>query len=294
MLAVLAAAVGALMLMVGSAYLYYRFEWKALGIFAVLIASAVLVSGRMADLPLVTGPFLLGGVGGYTYKKGKSFEFYILTTSIALSLLVTGFFYYLAYYQNVDFIGMMRGELVKAMKMGGAPADIMQQFLAEFDASRDDMIARVPFSSFLNSLLISALSFLIMGRFLTRTVLAGAVAGLESFRLNDYFIFVLIGGLAAYLLIDKSEYLILHSAGLNVALIAALLYFVQALGLIKFFLMRRGLPGYFLPLGLTVMLIAGIWMALFMFIMLAGVGALDVWADFRKRITDGTNKKDTE
>ncbi len=282
------------MLMVGSAYLYYRLEWKALVIFAVLIGSVVLVSGRAADLPLVAAPFLLGGVGGYTYKKGKSFEFYILTTSIALSVLVTGFFYYLAFYQNVDFIGMLRGEMAKVMDMGGAPAEIKQQFLAEFDASRSDIIARVPFSSFLNVLVISGLGFLIMGRFLTRTAQAGAVAGLESFRLNDYFIFALIGGLAAYLLIDKSEYLILHSAGLNVALIAALLYFVQALGLIKFYLIKRGLPGYFLPLGLTVMLITGIWMALFLFIMLAGLGALDVWADFRKRINADTNKKDIE
>lgn len=294
MLAVLAAAVGAIMLMVGSAYLYYRLEWKALVIFAVLIGSVLLVSGRAVDLPLVAGPFLLGGIGGYTYKKGKSFEFYILTSSIALSILVTGFFYYLAYYQDVDFIGMVRGEMARIMEMGGAPDDIRRQFLAEFDGSRDDIIARVPFSSFLNSLVISALGFLMMGRFLSRTAQAGAVAGLEFFRLNDYVIFVLIGGLTAYLLIDKSEYLILHSAGLNIALIAALLYFVQALGLIKFFLIKRGLPGYFLPLGLAVMLITGIWMALFLFIMLAGLGALDVWADFRKRITDSTNKKDIE
>ncbi len=294
MFAFLAAAIGALMLMAGSAYLYYRLEWKALAIFAVLIGSVLVVTGRVADMPLVAGPFLLGGVGGYTFKNGKSFEFYMLTASISLSLLVTGLFYYLAYYQNVDFAGMLRGELVKIMEMGGAPDDIKRQFLAEFDVSRNDIMARVPFSSFLNSMVLSGLGYLVIGRFLSKTVQAGAVAGLESFRLNDYFIFVLIGGLAAYLLIDKSEYLILHSAGLNIALIAALLYFVQALGLIKFFLIRRGLPGYFLPLGLTVMLIAGIWMALFLFIILAGLGALDVWADFRKRITAGTDKKDTE
>ncbi|HNW30431.1 MAG TPA: DUF2232 domain-containing protein [Spirochaetota bacterium] len=294
MLAVLAAAVGALMLMVGSAYLYYRLEWKSLILFAVLIGSMVLVSGRVADLPLVMAPFLLGGVGGYTYKSGKSFEFYLLTTSIVLSVIVSGFFYYLTFYQNVDFVGLLRGELVRVLEMGGAPADIKQQFMAEFDASRNDIIARVPFSSFLNVMVISGLGFLVMGRFLTRTAQAAAVEGLESFRLNDYFIFALIGGLAAYLLIDKSEYLILHSAGLNIALIAALLYFVQALGLIKFFLIKRGLPGYFLPLGLTVMLLTGIWIALFLFIMLAGLGALDVWADFRKRITAGPGNKDTK
>ena len=294
MLAVLAAAAGALMLMVGSAYLYHRLEWKAMAVFAVLIGSVMALTGRVMDLPLVAAPFLLGGVGGYTLKKGKSFEFYLLTTSVALSVLVTGFFYYMAYYQNVDFIGMMRGELVRIMDAGGAPEDIKRQFLAEFDASRGDIIARVPFSSFVNAVVFSGIGYLVMERFLKRMAPVKVGAGLEWFRLNDYFIFVLIAGLAAYLLIDKGEYPVLHSAGLNIALAAALLYFVQALGLIKYFLIQRGLPGYFLPLGLAVMLIAGMWMALFLFIMLAGLGALDVWADFRKRMTGKTDKKDTD
>lgn len=294
MLAVLAAAAGALMLMVGSAYLYHRLEWKALAVFALLIGSVMALTGRVMDLPLVAAPFLLGGVGGYTLKKGKSFEFYLLTTSVALSVLVTGFFYYMAHYQNVDFIGMMRGELVRIMDAGGAPEDIKRQFLAEFDASRGDIMARVPFSSFVNAVVFSGLGYLVMERFLKRMAPVKAGAGLEWFRLNDYFIFVLIAGLAAYLLIDKGEYPVLHSAGLNIALAAALLYFVQALGLIKYFLIQRGLPGYFLPLGLAVMLIAGMWMALFLFIMLAGLGALDVWADFRKRMTGKTDKKDTD
>lgn len=288
------AAAGALMLIVGSAYMYYRLEWKALVIFAAMSGTVMLITGRVVDLPLVAGPFLLGGVGGYIFKKGKSFEFYLLTTTVVLSVLIAGFFFYMALYQHVDFIGLLRGELVRLMEIGGAPNDIRQQFLTEFDSARSDIIARVPFSSFLNSMVISGLSYLAIRRFLMHTAQAHAVEGLESFRLNDYFVFVLIAGLAAYLLIDKSEYLILHSAGLNIALMAALLYFVQALGLLKFFLIKRGLPGYFLPLGLTVMLLTGVWVALFLFIILAGFGALDVWADFRKRLTDDGNNKDAE
>ena len=106
------------------------------------------------------------------------------------------------------------------------------------------------------------------------------------FRLNDYFIFVLIAGLAAFrsqLLIDKSNYSVLYSAGLNIALVAALLYFMQALGVVKFFMIKRGVPGYVLPLAAAGMLIHGhVRSRCSCLIMLAGVGALDVWADFRK------------
>jgi hypothetical protein len=283
-IALLLAAAGGLMLMVGSAFMYYRLEWKALLIFAVLITAALVAAGRSFDAPLMIAPFLLGGIGGYTFKKGKSFGFFLLTTSFPLALLFTGFFYFLMIYQNVDFIGMLRGEMVKFMNAAGAPDDIKGQMLSEFDASRGDMIARVPFSSFLNSVALSGLGYAIIRRFFFRVERVSAGPGLESFRLNEYFIFVLIAGLAAYLLIDKSDYPVLHSGGLNVALIAALLYFVQALGLIKYLLLKRGLPGYILPLGLSVVLIMGIWIALFLFVFLAGFGALDVWADFRTMI----------
>lgn len=270
--------------MVGSAFMYYKFEWKALLIFAVLIAAELFATGRSFDAPLVIAPFLLGGIGGYTFKNGKGFGFFLLAASFSLAVLFAGFFYYLMIYQNVDFIGMLRGEMVTFMNAAGAPDDIKGQMLSEFDASREDIIARIPFSSFLNSVALSGLGYVIIKRFFLRVNRVAAGPGLESFRLNEYFIFALIAGLAVYLLIDKSDYAALHSGGLNVALIAALLYFVQALGLIKYLLLKRGLPGYILPLGLSVILIMGIWMALFLFIFLAGVGALDVWADFRTMI----------
>lgn len=290
MIAFLAATVGGLMLMIGSAFMYYRLEWKALLIFALMIVTALFVMGRSFDFPLVTAPILLGGIGGYTFKHGKSFGFFLLTTSFSLAVIFAGFFYYLMIYQNVDFIGMLRGEMVKFMNSAGAPDDIKNQLLSEFDASRGDMIARVPFSSFLNSMLLAGLGYVLIKRFFYRVAQVAGGPGLESFRLNEYFIFALIAGLAAYLLIDKSDYAVLHSAGLNVVLIASLLYFVQTLGIIKFILLKWGLPGYILPLGLSVILIMGIWMAMFLFVLLAGAGALDVWADFRKMISKNEPK----
>jgi hypothetical protein len=283
---VFAAAVGGLMLMIGCAFLYYRLEWKAIIVCAALPAVTVAATGRISDMPLMAAPVLLGCLGGFTFKKGKSLEFFLLTASVALALIFTGVFFYLMLYEKVDFIGMLRAEMVKVLGATGAPADIKTELLAEFDGSRDDMIARVPFSAFVNAMVTAAIGYAIIRRFLVRLVGIVPGNGLEMFRLNDYFIFVLIAGLAALvvsqLLIDKSSYAMLHSAGLNIALSSALLYFVQALGVIKFLMMKRGMPVYIFPLAIAGMLIMGMWAAMFMLVMLAGVGALDVWADFRK------------
>jgi hypothetical protein len=281
---VLAAAIGGLMLMLGCAFLYYRLDWKAIVICVALPAVTVALTGHVSDIPLMTAPALLGCLGGYTFKRGKSLEFFLVTASVSLAVIFASVFYYLMVYQNVDFIGMLRGEMVKFLGEAGAPDDIKTQFLAEFDSARGDLIARVPFSAFVNGMAMAAIAYTVIRRFLGRLVGIVPGNGLEMFRLNDYVIFVLIAGLGVYLLIDKSNYPVLHSAGLNIALASALLYFVQALGVVKFLMMKRGMPGYILPLAVFGIMIMGIWVAMFLFILLTGVGALDVWADFRKLV----------
>ncbi|MBN1497604.1 MAG: DUF2232 domain-containing protein [Spirochaetes bacterium] len=284
MIAVFAALAGGIMLTIGAAYMYYRLEWKAVIICAILVGTSMAVSGRAIDAPLLTAPFLVGCLAGYVFKKGKSFEFYLITISFALTAIFAGFFYYMMIVQNVDFIGMLREEMARFLASTGAPDDIRNGMLSEFDSSRNDIVARVPFSAFINSMAMAGIAYMMIRWVFSRMGQAVRGAGLEFFRLNDYFIFVLIGGLSVFLLVDKSDYPMLSSGGLNALLIAALLYLVQALGVIKFILIKRGIPTYVMPLAITAFMIAGLWTALFLFILLAGFGALDVWADFRKLV----------
>jgi len=60
------------------------------------------------------------------------------------------------------------------------------------------------------------------------------------------------------------------------------LYLMQAIGIAKFLLARKGLPRFLLPIGLLAVLFFGVEAALFVSIILASLGALDFWADFRK------------
>lgn len=282
MISVLAALIIGLGLIVGVAYLYHRYEWKAVLPGAAAVILMTVISGEVTGLPFVITPLVLGTIGGYTFKKGKSFTFFLVTSACSLALIFGGYFYAMMFFEKIDFVGMLRGELVKFLNTARAPEDIKSQFLADFDGSKEDIIARVPFSSFLNAVILAGIAFVVVRRFFSRMPNVGAVPGLEYFKLNEYFIFVLIAGLGLYLLIDKTNYGVLSNAGLNAVLISAVLYFVQALGIVKFHLIKRGAPAYILPLVLVTMTIMGIWILFFLFILLAGFGTLDVWADFRK------------
>ena len=124
-------------------------------------------------MPLMVAPVLMGCLGGFTFKKGKSFEFFLITASVSLALIFTGVFYYLMLYQNVDFIGMLRVEMVKILGAAAHRRTSKPQLLAEFDGSRSDIIARVPFSAFANSLVMARIGFTIIRTFFGRMTGAG-------------------------------------------------------------------------------------------------------------------------
>ncbi|OHD69598.1 MAG: hypothetical protein A2W19_00910 [Spirochaetes bacterium RBG_16_49_21] len=286
-LVLLAAAAVGLIIVAGSAYLYYRLEGKSLFVFAILICAAVIAGGSLSYIPLMSTPFILGGIGGFTFRKGKSLEFYLVAATVILAVLSAGFFYYYLLFLKVDFFGMQREVIARSLDAARVPADIREEWLEAFDQSK----YLVPFGITANSLVLSSVSYIFINNALTRILNAGKVAGLEYFRLSEYCIFALIAGLAVFLLIDTADYPLLHITGLNLMLAAALFYFVQGLGVIKFLLMRRGVPVYIIPLtfaGLLFMGFAGIWALMFLSVLIAGLGALDIWADFRN-----LTKKDT-
>ena len=95
-------------------------------------------------------------------------------------------------------------------------------------------------------------------------------------------IFVLIASLAAVVFIKDDLSLYAKLAGLNTLLVITVLYFVQALGIIKFFLLKKGLPVIILPMFFIFLGSLSIMAFAFSVFILSGYGALDVWTDFRK------------
>jgi uncharacterized protein YybS (DUF2232 family) len=271
-----------LILVLSSAYLFYRWEWKAFIIFIPIIAVTVYPGSLSGDVATFLAPIILGGTGGYTFKKEKSLMFYTLIVSLSLTVLFSANYYQLKLVENIDILDQSKVEMMKMIETSKVPEDQKKELLGDFDMWLEMMKDIIPFGTFIYSVLFSALSFYVVKSFLQRTVGAKAISGLELFRLNDYFIFVLIAGWAVVLLIDKSDYYIPYLTGLNCALIATLLYIIQSLGVIKFYLMKRGFPPYLAPLFLVLLVLMGKEVTAFGAILLAGLGTLDFWADFRK------------
>ena len=69
---------------------------------------------------------------------------------------------------------------------------------------------------------------------------------------------------------------------MNIALIASVFYFIQAIGVIKFYILKKGWPTYTLPMMFMMILVLGGGGIVFFSVLLAGFGSLDLWADFRK------------
>ena len=97
---------------------------------------------------------------------------------------------------------------------------------------------------------------------------------LALWRPREELIWVLIAALALGLLADGW----LADLALNAAVLMALLYGAQGVAVLRFYARRQGVPLLVeLIFYLALLLVAGL-----AFIMLAGIGVLDTWFDWRR------------
>jgi hypothetical protein len=139
----------------------------------------------------------------------------------------------------------------------------------------------LPFITFIYSLLIGSLSFFFLKKFFLKKD-GERMKALEFFKMNDYIIFALIGSWALFLILDSTSNPVSSIVSLNIALMLSVLYAVQAIGIAKFFLIRKGLPVFILPVLIFLVILLGASAFMFTAILLTGIGTLDLWADFRK------------
>ncbi|MBN1532647.1 MAG: DUF2232 domain-containing protein [Spirochaetes bacterium] len=270
---------GGLVLTLGAALIVYRWGWPAAGAMALLASVSLFVPEFDIGKAGLFAPILVGFAAGHTIRTGKTITWYLVAASLLLSLLFSGQFYYQTGIQGADVLGQLKAQFEQTIRGSDAPEDLRDAMIVQFNGWVDGTGREIiPFLFFMNGLVFAALAFPFLG-LLFRRMSGAQVRGLEFFRLHDYAIFALIVGWGAVLLFGGGP---LRSAGLNIALAASVLYLVQALGVVKFLLVKRGLPAFLLPLILAITLIAGFAVLGFVLVLLAGLGALDFWADFRK------------
>lgn len=290
MISILLASLLGFVFLFSGAYFFYRWGWRALYLFLPVAVAAVVLGflggeGRGADnAAIMLSPLFIGATAALSFRSGRSLEFFVLVTSLSLTLVFTGNYLFLKYARNTDLVAESRDRIVDVVKTADIAESEKKEFLSRTDQTLDTLRNIVPFAYFMNSLAVSLICWLTLRLLHSRLPGPGVpeIKGIEYFKLNDYFIFILIFGWLAVLLVDKKSYYPVYAAGLNLALIFSALYLMQAIGIAKFFLARKGIPRMVLPAALLGILFFGVEAALFVSIILTSLGAIDFWADFRK------------
>lgn len=293
--------IAGVILTICSAFIFYKWGWVSLALFAPAALIPVVLNGYEGGLSLYTLPLIAGTAGGYCFRKSSGLDFFISVTAILFAVVFTADFYFLKEVKGYDIVEtgkvevvklleQSRGEMEKAFEQYKTPEENRKKLRDDFNTSLQIIQDRkwvqfakdmIPFSAFIYSLFVTSFSFLLMKKVFMKKQ-GTSVRALELFRLNDYFIFSLIAGWGAFLLLDKSRFPAVTAAALNIALAASVLYIIQALGVIKFFIIKKGMPVVLLPMMILTLLVLGPSILVFAMIIFIGIGTLDLWGDFRK------------
>jgi hypothetical protein len=272
----------ALLCVLGSSFLSFKWRFKALFVQAPLGLAAFIVGYFLDNALFFAAPIFLGAFAGYTLEAGKSLQFFVLISAFITSLLYTGNFYYLKEVKNIDMMQTAKEIMTETFNA----SDLSNEKKTEMTASLNQIMSItkkiIPFSTFIYSLFFSFLTFFVVKVFLSKLKDLSKIKGIESFKVHDYTVFILIAGIAVILYFDAKINPVIFIIGLNAVLITATLYFLQAMGIIGFFLAKKGFPLYIIPVFIGLILFAGMGVVIFTTIIFAGLGTLDLWADFRK------------
>lgn len=270
-----------LAILAGSILAGYRLGW-----WAALLLLALPLAAAGTGPEALSGPafsIIAGVVAGVSFREGRSLQFYLLVVTISTTAVFVGGYYFLLYAQNVDLVQLSVEAMEEAFRQSGLQGaeekEMMEVALLWMQKYGRSLF---PFSSFIYALFMAFLVYAMVAVWFVKVPSSVQGPGIERFRLHDVVILLPIVGWGVFLLVDSDSVPVISMIGLNAGLIGLTLYFVQALGVIKSVLLRRGWPTYILPLGFFLLLLLGGPFTFFVIVMLAGVGTLDYWADFRK------------
>jgi hypothetical protein len=292
--------IAGVILTISVAFIFYRFGWISTVFFIVLSIVPFFFKGYEDIFTFYILPLIAGTLGGYCFKKGLGLDFFITVSSLLFAIAVTADYHILKYVKEYDFIDHSVVETVQLLnenkiKMGqvfdqyNVSEGDKKIFFESIDAYIDILNDRkwvqfakdmLPFAAFFYSILLTGFSFFLMKKFFMKKF-GEEVKALEFFRVNEFIIFILIAGWGVFIMIDKGQYPVITIIALNSGLAASVLYTIQALGIMKFFIMKRKLPVIILPFIIITLSLVPI-VFIFVMTMLTGVGILDLWGDFRK------------
>ena len=231
----------------------------------------------------------------FTFRNKKNLRFFIFVSSLSITLICTFYYYYLKNIESIDALLTHKETIIDILTMNaGSDPDKLQ--IRQMVNETIDLL--VPFIYFLDAFIYSFIGFYVI-KYLYNKINTPkedksgneqmVPDGIERFKVMDYLIFLFIVGWSVVLLVDRSKNYSLYMAGLNVSLILSSFYLIQAIGIIKFLMKKKGIPLTLLPAVILLLLFFGMEYFVFFLIILSSIGAFDFWADFRKLGLDTKN-----
>lgn len=275
-----------ILLLIVSALSFYKWGyWALLSILPLLGVVIYKVGGEADVFPLLMAPIVIGSIAGITYKTGRSLQFFLVSSALLVAIITSAHYFYMLEYKNVDLLSQMKEDIVMFLDSSTLEVAEKDQIKKALPSSVELKLIRsvIPFSYFINGLVWSVIGLFILKIsfvFISRKKFI-FTKGLEFFKLNDYVIFALITCLAFIVFADSKNTQLLYFVMLNCLFILTTLYFVQALAIVRFLLITKKWPTFFLPLAFLVIMQIGIKPLLVVILMMAGWGTLDLWTDFR-------------
>ncbi len=273
------------MIITAASLFFYRWGLKSLALIVPLVMPGILMYRLSVEyFPALIAAAAIGVLAGYSMREKKSFQFYLVSASLAVGVILSVNYYALKFGKGIDLMEESRTQFMEYISRADMPEEKKLELRSSFDAAGVLIRALVPFSYYLNGLLFATIAYAV-SRFFLKLFAdrdAGCGRGIEYFRLNDYLIYALIAGWLGVLLIDAVRIPWLHTVSLNVALIFSVLYVIQAWGIAKFFIIKKGFSFTLIAAVCIAIVLFFNEALIFILVIMASIGAIDFWADFRK------------
>lgn len=273
----IAAGVAALFI---AGYAGVKWGTKCLYVFAPVCVLCVIGTVYSYDLSIMLFTSIVtGSVTGISFKHVKSAGLIIMISTLLISAVSIANYYYLSHVKHIDFMKIDKAELHRVISER-APNSVEAEMATNAITDAFTYLGKLmPAYLFFRALIAVGIGYMLLGPWLLRRKSVKPVKGLEFFKLNEYFIFILIAAIAATVFTLKKGNSV-HWISLNVLLVFASLYVMQSIGIIKHYVLKNRIPVIIIPFLLIGFLFLGKF-AVIAAVLLAGIGALDVWVDFR-------------
>ena len=258
-------------------------KYSALWLLPLSVLMIYFSIGYIDILVINLSALAIGSITGFAYRSKRSVQFIVLTSVFLVFGIFAADYLYETNYMGASLANEAKTAVQSFLDSGRIDDKQKAEFAEQYKFVMEIMKDLVPFMIFVSALMISFAGFSILDLIFKRILKAeNSIKGIENFKVNEWLVFVVIFSIALIVFDKEGNFYPAKTVGKNILLVMTVVYFIQSLGILKFVLMKKRIPVFIMPLFLLGMAIFSFQVFGFVVMFMAGIGLLDIWADFRK------------